>query len=92
MHNQRTKENDMIEDKWKIVKEAYITSLEESVGRKKKNKPWIKQSTLGAMDERKTLNEKLLNARTGSETSRLNNEHKEKHRGQTTCKYYKLKS
>jgi hypothetical protein len=81
IHNQRTKENYTIENKWKIVKEAYITSLEESVGRKrKKNKPWIKQSTLDAMDERKTLNQKLLNARTRSETSRLNNEYNEKHK------------
>jgi hypothetical protein len=86
MHNQRTKENDTIEDKWKIVKEAYITSLEESGGRKKKkNKSWIKQFTLDAMDERKTLNEKLLNVRTRSETSRLNNEYKEKHKEVRGC-------
>nr|XP_022308315.1 uncharacterized protein LOC111114318 [Crassostrea virginica] len=60
-------------------KKAFITTLEESVGRKKNNQ-WIKQSTLNAMDERKILKEKLLNARTRSETFRIGNEYKEKHK------------
>lgn len=81
IHDLRREEGTTIEDKWNMAKEAFITSLEESVGRKKKkNKPWIKQSTLDAMDERKILNEKLLNARTRSETTRLQSEYTDKHK------------
>lgn len=48
-----------------MTKEAFITSLEESVGRKKKiKKAEIRQTTLDAIDVRKILIEKLLNART----------------------------
>ena len=83
MNDQRAEcdDNKTIEGKWNSAKEAFITTLEERVGRKKKkNKPWIKQSTLNAMDERKTLKEKLLNVRTRSETYRIGNEYKEKHK------------
>ena len=86
IHDLRRDEGSSIEDKWKMAKEAFITSLEESVGRKKKkNKPWIRQSTLDAMDERKILNEKLLNARTRSETTRLSREYKDKHKEVKRC-------
>ena len=70
-----------IEDKWTMMKETFVTSLEESVGRKKnKNKPWNRQTTLDSIDERKILKEKLLKARTRLETTRLNREYNTKHK------------
>ena len=64
-----------------MTKEAFITSLEESVGRKKKiKKAEIRQTTLDAIDVRKILIEKLLNARTKLEITRLNREYNTKHK------------
>ena len=69
-------ERGTIEDKW-----TFVTSLEESVGRKKnKNKPWNRQTTLDATDERKILKVKLLKARTRLKTTRLDREYNTKHK------------
>ena len=69
-----------LDGNWAKIKEAYITSLETCVGKKKtSNKPWISQSTMDTIEERKNINNKLLNARTRSETTRLQNDYKQKH-------------
>ena len=81
MDNLRVEECDTIEGRWKKIKEAFVKTLEESVGKKKrKHKPWITQATLDKMDERKRVKDKLNKARTRAETSRYQEEYRQKHK------------
>ena len=50
------------------------------VGKRIKTKAGIRQTTLDAIDVRKILIEKLLNARTKLEITRLNREYNTKHK------------
>ena len=76
MDNMQVEECDTIEGRWKKIKEAFVKTLEESVGKKKrKHNPWITQTTLDRMDERKRVKDKLNNARTRAETSRYQEEY-----------------
>ena len=63
------------------IKEAFVKTLEEGVGKKKRNlKPWITQTTLDKMDERKRVKGKLNKARTRAEASRYQEEHMQKYK------------
>ena len=63
------------------IKEAFVKTLEESVGkRKRKYRPWITQTSLDRMDERKRVEDKLSKARTRTETSRYQEEYRQKHK------------
>ena len=54
----QVEECDIIEGRWKKIKEAFVKTLEESVGKKRKHKPLITQTTLDRMDERKRVKDK----------------------------------
>ena len=77
----RVEECDTIEGRWKQIKEAFVKTLEESVGKtKRKHKQWIIQTTQDKMDERKRVTDKLNKARTRAETSRYKEEYRQKHK------------
>ncbi|KAJ8375904.1 hypothetical protein SKAU_G00064840 [Synaphobranchus kaupii] len=73
-------EDETLEENWGKIKEVWIKSCEESVGRRKRqNKPWITQTTLEKIEDRKKLKNHLNSARTRGAKAKYQHEYREKH-------------
>ncbi|VDP02781.1 unnamed protein product [Schistosoma mattheei] len=61
-------EESIMENNWKGIKEAPVSTCQEVLGRKKHNhKEWISKETLDRIEERKNENTAISNSRTRTE-------------------------
>ena len=64
MTDEREEEGDQVERKSEILEKAYVKTVKEVLGyKKKKNKPWLSQETWALVDHRKVIKQKFISAR-----------------------------